>query len=322
MAESKYSDVSAMADTSTPTTVVNVTTGKPWLVRFTGEDIESYPVWRHQLSSLISNRYPEKEVSNAIRSSLHGQAGRVLIRMGTDASVSDIIKKMDSIYGTVDTESDLLATFYGARQGPGESVADWSCRLEEILDQVKKQAPLPSSPNEMLRTMLWTGLRCELKDISMYIYDRIKDFDELRTALRRLEKQHPQFNVPKKPVVSKMNQSSEETSAIKKLTSQIQQLTNEMANLKKQVTSNAQSQQRENQPQYWRTKSAAAQEESQSHYTPETKRHHRDRSSVSSQCRIQCYRCGQFDHVAAGCRVRLDHLKQDFHRKPMTRGDS
>ncbi|XP_076453453.1 paraneoplastic antigen-like protein 5 [Babylonia areolata] len=257
MAESKYSDVSAMADTSTPATVVNVTTGKPWLVKFTGEDIESYPVWRHQLSSLIANRYSEKEVSNAIRSSLHGQAGRVLIRMGTDASVSDIIK-MDSIYGTVDMESDLLATFYGARQGPGESVADWSCRLEEILDQVKKQGPLPSSPNEMLRTMLWTGLRCELKDISMYIYDRIKDFDELRTALRRLEK-HPQFNVPKKPVVSKMNQSSEETS---------------------------------------------------------------DRSSVSSQRRIQCYRCGQLDHVAAGCRVRLDHLKRDFHRKPMTRGDS
>jgi hypothetical protein len=42
--------------------------------------------------------------------------------------------------------------------------------------------------NSMLHAMLWKGLRQELKNISGHKHDMIKDFNQLRVALRQLEK--------------------------------------------------------------------------------------------------------------------------------------
>ncbi len=44
--------------------------------------------------------------------------------------------------------------------------------------------------NDMLRSMLWTGMRQELKDVSGYKFDSIKDFDKLRVEMRKLEQEH------------------------------------------------------------------------------------------------------------------------------------
>ena len=41
--------------------------------------------------------------------------------------MTDILEKMNSVFGDIDTEADVLAMFYGARQGPEETVADWGC---------------------------------------------------------------------------------------------------------------------------------------------------------------------------------------------------
>ena len=84
----------------------------------------------------------------------------------------------------------MLATFYGARQGPEETVADWGCRLEWLLDIAKRQAQIPGNPQEALRNVFWSGLRQELKDVSAFQIDSIKSFDELYIALRRIERQH------------------------------------------------------------------------------------------------------------------------------------
>ena len=111
-----------------------------------------------------------------------------MVRLGTD--VTDILEKMNSVFGDIDTEADVLATFYGARQGPEETVADWGCRLEGLFDVAKRQAQIPGNPQEAMRNMFWSGLRQELKDVSAYQFDSIKSFDELRIALRRIERQH------------------------------------------------------------------------------------------------------------------------------------
>ena len=53
--------------------------------------------------------------------------------------------------------------------------------------------------------MFWTGLKKELKDVSGHKFDRISTFDELRVAIRQIERdlQHyerHQGNTPKKPM--------------------------------------------------------------------------------------------------------------------------
>ena len=171
--------------------VITVSGRKPWLVKFSADHgNEGYDLWRHQLHSLIKEKHPEKDIFDAIRSLLHGKAGSIVVRLGTEASITDILEKMDSVFGEVGTEADLLAALYSARQGPAESVSDWGCRLETLFDAAKRQATIPDNPDEVLRSVFWAGLRQELKDVSAYHSDTIRTFDELRTALRRIEKQH------------------------------------------------------------------------------------------------------------------------------------
>ena len=62
--------------------------------------------------------------------------------------------------------------------------------METLFDAAKRQATIPGNPDEVLRSVFWAGLRQELKDVSAYHFDTIRTFDELRTALRRIEKQH------------------------------------------------------------------------------------------------------------------------------------
>ena len=81
---------------------------------------------------------------------------------------------MDSIFGEVDTEADLLAALYSARQGPAESVSDWGCRLETLFDAAKHQATNTGHPDEVLRSVFWAGLRQKLKDVSAYHFDTIR----------------------------------------------------------------------------------------------------------------------------------------------------
>nr|KAG5714406.1 hypothetical protein BaRGS_006852 [Batillaria attramentaria] len=147
---------------------------KPWLTKFTGENAADYSLWRYQLLSLQREGHTEKDIKDAIRASLHGKAGYVVVRMGTGVTIQEIVAKMDSIYGQVKSEADVLASFYGAKQEETETVAEWGCRLEMLLDNVRQQnVPLQRPADVMLRTVLWTGLRQELKDVSAYQYDSI-----------------------------------------------------------------------------------------------------------------------------------------------------
>ena len=54
-------------------------------------DSEGYDLCRHQLTSLIKAGHTDKDIFDAIRSPLHGKAGNVIVRLGTEATVQDIL---------------------------------------------------------------------------------------------------------------------------------------------------------------------------------------------------------------------------------------
>ena len=92
--------------------------------------------------------------------------------------------------------------------------------------------------------MFWSGLRQELKDVSAYQFDSIKSFDELRIALRRIERQHAKLpSKVAKTVGCRSAQDKEkktekedkqEKSELAELKASIQQLIVEMSEMKKQ----------------------------------------------------------------------------------------
>jgi hypothetical protein len=55
--------------------------------------------------------------------SLKGSAGRVLMRLGPNASVDEILYKLDSVHGIVEEKETLLANFNSARRKEHEDVS-------------------------------------------------------------------------------------------------------------------------------------------------------------------------------------------------------
>ena len=93
------------------------------------------------MTSLVKEGHTDKDIFDAIISSFHGKAGNIIVGLGIEDTVQGIFQKWNSIFGAIDTETDLLATFCGAHQGPKETVAGRGCRLEGLLDSAARQPP-------------------------------------------------------------------------------------------------------------------------------------------------------------------------------------
>ncbi|PJE78479.1 hypothetical protein CI610_02585 [invertebrate metagenome] len=155
---------------------------------FSGEEKDTYDVWQYEVGSLLV-KHGEEVVATALRRSLKGRASKVVMNVGPNASVREIVAKMDSIFGAVEKGENLLAKFFSARQKEGEDVSTWSCRLEDIMNKAVQQGDVPDRNAEgMLRTMFWSGLRREIKDVTGQKYDTVRPFDELRIAVHQVER--------------------------------------------------------------------------------------------------------------------------------------
>ena len=155
-----------------------------------GKGEATYDMWRHEiLCCMNQNVYSKDVILSAVHKSLSGEAARVIMLLGEHAELPQIIAKLDSIYGVIDDKTDVMTDFYNAKQMSDENVATWSCRLEEILGKailigkVKK-----AESDDMLHDKLWKGLKPELKHQCQYERENLKSFDELRIALRKLER--------------------------------------------------------------------------------------------------------------------------------------
>lgn len=104
----------------------------------------------------------------------------------------------------MENKEELLAEFYIARQLEDEDVTIWSRRLEDIIGKGLEKGIVPHTEvNSMLRSMLYTGVRQDLKDITGYKYDTIQSFNQLRVALRQIEREHQPMKSTTKPNTTK-----------------------------------------------------------------------------------------------------------------------
>ena len=104
---------------------------------FTGSGNKSestYELWRYDIECLLGDKSIYKDtIHTAIRRSLRGQAGAIVMRLGPEASIKELLHKLDSIYGNAANRVDILKELYGAKKHNNEDVISWSCRLEDIM---------------------------------------------------------------------------------------------------------------------------------------------------------------------------------------------
>jgi hypothetical protein len=183
---------------------------KPKITSFSGNDEPkgiSYATWRYEVDTLLREGiYTKLDVEIAAKKSLRGGASDVVRRMGIHADLDSVMYKLSCIYGVVEDSDSILKQFYGATQRPGESVASWGCRLEDLLDRANKQEPIRDrSVNDMLLNRFWSGLRTRLKEAARSKTEHIHDYERLLVEVRKIESESDQMNDESKGQVRLMS---------------------------------------------------------------------------------------------------------------------
>lgn len=214
----------------------------PKLPCFSGESVQkgevTYDVWKFEANCLVSDpSIAEQVVLSVMRKSLRGTARQMLIPLGETASSTDILNKFDTLFGNVSSNESVMQEFYSESQREGESVTSYSCRLESLLQvAVSKGHVSPGSKNDMLRSKLYTGLRNDkLKTLTKNKYDTVSDFDTLLREIRSAEHNMTAYKAQHVPITQVQPPPS--TSALDKLSSQLEQLMTKMQTLEEKVNS-------------------------------------------------------------------------------------
>lgn len=127
-----------------------------------GKGETTFDLWRYDVQCLPDAGKSMDLIGQSIRRSLKGTATRVAMTSGPSVSPEQLISKLRSLYGIVDDQETLLEHLYAAHQNPQESVTDWECRLEDLLNRADG-AINPAERNRRLHNQFWTGLRQELR---------------------------------------------------------------------------------------------------------------------------------------------------------------
>lgn len=223
----------------------------PQLPPFSGENQKgdvSFEVWRYELHCLVRDAiYPDTLILLAVRRSLKGRARDILLTIDETARPSDILTKLEGIYGNVSSSEVLMQQFYSESQKSDESVADYSIRIENLLRRATQFRRIDVSiKDEMLCSKLWNGLKDPLlKNSTRYKYDTERNFNNLRKEIRSIEQDlstSPSSNVvgPSKVThiqqVSGDNNSSKLDSVLKEMR-QMRQRMNSIERKFKEATS-------------------------------------------------------------------------------------
>lgn len=198
----------------------------PRLPKFSGTSIKGEPsfrVWKFEVENLIST-CGEREILRAIHRSVTGIAADTLMRLGLEATVSQVLDKFEHIFGTVVSSEKLLADFYTAQQKSSESVAEWSCRLEEILSQPQLVLSVDQRRN-MMKSRFFHGLSSE--PVRNAIRHRFSDstYEQLLVSAREAEEE----------LKSRSSKPVSKTQVVDPVLQQLEQLQKQLSTLQQDI---------------------------------------------------------------------------------------
>ena len=82
----------------------------------TKENEVNYELWKYEVECLCKTDIPSSYILEAIRHSLEGETGLIIMKMGHDVDIGNILGKLDSIYGSIDKKETIFAEFSSAKQ--------------------------------------------------------------------------------------------------------------------------------------------------------------------------------------------------------------
>lgn len=163
----------------------------PKLSTFYGEDNKgevNWPTFKFEIDSLLQEKlFSQEQILLGLRRAVKGNASDVVRRLGTGVNIHDVIRKLQGTFGNVETQESIMEKFYSSHQKPKESVTSYASRLEEIFTQAVELGGMSKSDDQKLKSVLYRGLRHDIKQQSGYKYDTIMDYDRFKIELRKIE---------------------------------------------------------------------------------------------------------------------------------------
>ena len=138
----------------------------------------------------------------SITNSLNGSARSLLMPLGQNATVADILAKEDSFYANVGSCETLIQSFYSNNQKEAESVVSFASSIEQILSRAVKSGHIDGiAKDAMLRSKFWTGIKSQsLKNSIQHLNDTIKDFPSLLHEIGKVDQEDNSCKETKKTV--------------------------------------------------------------------------------------------------------------------------
>lgn len=216
----------------------------PKFMLFSGEDPKpkgeaTFEEWKYEVCCALKDEvYKDYAIAQAIRKSLKAQAKRVLLPMGTTATVQEILDRLEGVFGNVATGESVLQEFYTATQKADESVTAWGLRLEEILQKALIKGHVKQEDkNDMLRNNFWKHLRSDkLKNATRVHFESISNFELLRRAVRAEEYEiKVNTGIQHQPTKTEIKNEEKDSKDIKidTLLSRLESLEKEMKDIRK-----------------------------------------------------------------------------------------
>jgi len=201
-----------------------------------GKGDVTWPSFKFEVESLEeANTFTSEQILFGIRRSLKESAGDKIRRLGPGVSIRQVMAKLESAYGNIESKESVLRKFYSVQQKDKETVETFASRLEELFDQAVKLNALRRSESEVLKQVLHTGLRKDLRHLSIYHADKITDYDEFKRELRKMEAELEENVVSEKKVCKPViNMEKKDTNEVKELREIVEKLQNRIDILEKE----------------------------------------------------------------------------------------
>ena len=169
---------------------------KPFLSSFSGAEPVpnkevSFENWKLETRILInSSSYSDLTVNQILRNSLRGHARKVVNTLRPNVPSTEMIEKLESVFGNFASGDSLVQEFYNTYQKADESSTLWGSRLEELFEKARDKGHVTNEQREnMLRNKFWHGLyRTDLKNAThvYFVSDKI-NFEMLRKKVKAEE---------------------------------------------------------------------------------------------------------------------------------------
>jgi hypothetical protein len=140
---------------------------------------------------LVNDGNLESHIMQTIRKSVRGAASETLLSVGEKATLHQLLKEMDTVFGSVASTQKLLQDFYQSQQTDKDSVSQWASnitsQLAEILRRPDSMIGLENK-KLMLQRKFFYGLNdSQIKSGIQHLFDHGVSYERLVEKARELE---------------------------------------------------------------------------------------------------------------------------------------